>query len=274
MDSRSRILFDTNLYLRRRNDAIINSHRFDKNPWFLHEYAADGIVEIIETIKQDFDNCLELFSCKNQFREKLLGNGLLGAAAKIKNLHEFEPSEFFQNKINCISDIENLPLNNQKYDLIIANSGLNWVNDLPGFLARIKASLNPEGCFIASFIGNSSLKELRDAFLNCEIEEFGGANMRINPMVELEAAVRLLMRAGFKMPVSSYESPKVRYANMFALIRDLKNMGENAAFFDKSSKILNRRIIAKIADYYQEKYKEDDGRVIATFDIITICGWA
>ncbi len=274
MSSLPRILFDSNLYLRRRYDAIKNSHIYEKNPWFIHEYAAQGIIEIIETIKQDFPNCLEIFSCKNQFRDKLNQNGLLGTGSKIKNLIEFEPSDFYEKKIDCICEIENLPLNGKKYDLIIINSGLNWVNDLPGFLTLIRNSLNENGCFIASFVGNSSLKELRQSFLQCEIDEFGGANMRISPMIELEAAVRLLTRAGFKMPVSSYESPKVRYDNMFALIRDLKAMGENAAFFEKPQKPLNRRLIAKIADYYQEHYKENDGRVIATFDIVTICGWA
>ncbi len=273
MDSQPHIIFDSQKYLSRRARSIKNSAHQEKNPWFLHDFAAQGAVETIGAIIQDFENSLEIFSCLGQFEKFGLEQNLIGSNCKIKSLKQIEPSSLDFSNVNCISQLTNLGLDNQKYDLIIANSGLNFVNDLPGFLIKIKSALNENGVFIGSFIGNNSLKELRETFMHCELEEFGGAGMRISPMIELESAVRLLTRVGFKSPVSSVESLKVRYDNVFSLFRDIKNMGENAAFVQKHEKHLNRRLIAKIADYYQDKFKDDD-RVYATFDIVTICGWA
>lgn len=274
MDSQPHIIFDSQKYLSRRERAIKNTARHRKNPWFLHDFAAQGAIDTIAATIQDFENGLEIFSCLGQFEKFGLAQHLIGENGKIKNLKQIEPSSSDFGGINCISQLKSLELDNQKYDLIIANSGLNFVNDLPGLLVKIKNALNENGVFIGSFIGNNSLRELRETFMHCEIEEFGGAGMRVSPMIELESAVRLLTRVGFKSPVSSVESLKVRYDNVFSLFRDIKNMGENAAFAQKHEKQLNRRLIAKIADYYQDKFKDDDGRVFATFDIVTICGWA
>lgn len=276
MDSKSlQIIFDTPLFLMRRQRALEKSKAATKNPWFLHEFAISGLIETLNTIKPDFENALELFSNLSQFREAALEDGIWGENGKIKNLLEYEPAFDFKssNKINCITEIENLPLEANKFDLIISNSGLNWVNDLPGILYKIRTSLRPNGNFIATFLGGQTLTELRQCFLDAESEIFGGASPRINPMIDAESGVRLLSRAGFSSPVSSIESLNVRYDNVFGLFRDIKAMGEAACFAYKGSKPLNRHLIAKVADLYQERHMDEDGRVRATFELITLSGW-
>jgi hypothetical protein len=274
MDSQTPLIFDSQKYLSRRKRAIFNAPNAARNPWFLHEFAVNGIVETLELIKQDFSQAIDIFACNSQLKQQLENFELLGADKKIKNLVEFEPSMVDFSNSKCPSDLIIPQLLPKTYDLICACSGLNFVNDLPGLLVCAQKALRENGCFTASFIGNQSLKELRQAMMQSEIAHFGGAGLRISPMVELESAVKLMTRAGFKEPVSSIESLKVRYNNVFDLFRDLKAMGENAAFANNNNKPLNRKLIAKIADYYQENFSDDDGRIYATFEIITICGWA
>ena len=272
------LLFNTEVFLQRRQKALLRAQSKLKSPFFLHDFAIDGNIETIQTIKPNFENALELFSGNGGFVEALADADLLGAGKKIGKVTVYEPafSQFAGaqfSRVGCINDLSDLPLDEDSYDFIIANSGLNWVNDLPGFLARIKRSLRKDGLFIGSFLGGGTLKELRDAFLNVESEVFGGASLRVSPMIDLESAVGLMRRVGFASPVSSSEVLRVRYANVFSLIRDIKNMGENAAFNNHDRAVLNRNIISKIADYYQEHNADDDGRVGATFEIVTVSAW-
>lgn len=268
-------MFQTAHFLKRRKAALLQKTA-PKNPWFLHDFAAEGLIESILPIKRDFENALELFSLNGQFAQMARANNLLGGGCKIGELKGYEPAFEEENPqaFNCINELASLPLGVSQYDLILSSNGLNWVNDLPGILHRIRKSLKPGGAFFASFIGGKSLFELRQAFLEAESEIAGGAALRVSPMIELEAAVKLLSRAGFETPVSSVETLCVRYNNMFDLVRDIKLMGENASFSGGANKPLTRQIIARAADIYQGQFQDNDGRVRATFEIISVNGWA
>jgi SAM-dependent methyltransferase len=269
----SDLLFDTVLFLSRRQRALLRAQANPKSPFFLHNFALEGNIETIKTLKPDFDNALELFSGNGEFVSAMADENLLGAGGKIKSISLYEPAFAQFSGVKCINEIDDLPLEEDKYDLIIANSCLNWVNDLPGFLARIKRALKKDGLFIASFLGGRTLNELRQSLLEVEAQETGGASMRVSPMIDLENAAVLLRRAGFVSPVSSSEVLRARYDNVFALFRDLKAMGENAAFANRNAAALNRQLIAKIATNYQDKNVDNDGRVGATFEIITVSAW-
>ena len=269
----SDLLFDTALFLSRRQRALARAQLNPKNPFFLHNFALEGNIDTIKTLKPDFDNALELFSGNGEFTTALADENLLGAGGKIKSITLYEPSFSEFAGVKCINELADIPLEDGKYDLIIANSGLNWVNDLPGILARIKRALKKDGLFIASFLGGRTLNELRQSFLGVEAEETSGASMRVSPMIDLENAAALLRRAGFLSPVSSSEILRARYDNVFALFRELKAMGETAAFATRNAAPLNRQLIAKVATNYQEKNADSDGRVGATFEIITVSAW-
>ena len=60
---------------------------------------------------------------------------------------------------------------------------------------------------------------------------------------------------------------------MFALIADLRAMGEPAAFAD-TGRPLPRGIAARAAELYAQRYGDADGRIPATFEIINLAGWA
>ncbi len=272
MDSQpQRLIFNNPRFLEMRAKALL-SQNHSKNPWFLHEYATSGNIETIEATKPNFENAVEIFSGTGYLRNELIRRDLLGEGKKIKDLEEIEPAFLYEHK-PCISQIEGVQLSKESTNLVVCSSGLHLVNDLPQLLLNIRQALKPDGLFLASFIGGKSLHELRQTLLDCELAAFGGASLRVAPMIEAESAVRLIAKCGFASPVSSVETLKVGYKNVFDLIRDIKAMGENGPILEKSQKPLNRQLIAKIAEKYQEGYAHDNGRVFATFEIINICGW-
>ena len=48
-----------------------------------------------------------------------------------------------------------------KYDLIINNMGLHWMNDVQGALQNFHNSLVPDGMFMSCSLGGDTLQELR-----------------------------------------------------------------------------------------------------------------
>lgn len=160
-------------------------------------------------------------------------------------------------------------------DLIVSGFALHRVNDLPGYLTRLRRALKPDGLLLAAFPGGDTLHELRASLLAAESEVRGSAGLRVFPMVDVRAAGQLLQRAGLALPVADADKLTVRYDNLFALIRDLRAMGATASpLLRPGQPPLTRTIIARAAQIYAERFADADGRIRATFEIIWMSGWA
>lgn len=171
-------------------------------------------------------------------------------------------------------DPEALVLPEMDYDLIVSLLDLQIVNDVPGFLARIRRHLAPDGLFVAAVIGGRSLSELRAAWLTADAELSGGAFARVAPFMDVRDAGSLLQRTGFALPVTDIESHKVRYADPLALIRELKTLGASNPLAEKPTRMTTRPLLAAALEAYGALAGEEDGRVAATLEIVWMSGWA
>ena len=75
------------------------------------------------------------------------------------------------------------------------------------------------------------------------------------------------------LPVADVDRVTVRYPDLFALIRDLRAMGETNVLAG-AVRPLTRGILARTAELYAERYAGADGRIPATFEIVHLAGWA
>lgn len=160
------------------------------------------------------------------------------------------------------------------YDLIVSIFDLQVVNDVVGFLSRIRAHLAPDGLFIAAAIGGDSLFELRNAFLTADSTHSGGAFARVAPFMPLADAGGLLQRAGLALPVTDIETHTVRYANPFALMQEIRALGASNPLADRPGKPMTPRLLAEAAAVYASEFSDPDGRIRATLEIIWMSGWA
>ncbi|MBM3609171.1 MAG: SAM-dependent methyltransferase, partial [Alphaproteobacteria bacterium] len=64
------------------------------------------------------------------------------------------------------------------------------------------------------------------------------------------------------------------YANLFALMGDLRAMGSTNVLTARARKTLRRSIVLRAAELYQSMFADADGRIRATFEIIWLSGWA
>jgi NADH dehydrogenase [ubiquinone] 1 alpha subcomplex assembly factor 5 len=150
---------------------------------------------------------------------------------------------------------------------------LHNINDLAGFIIQSAMSLRPDGLFLANFIAGDSLQELREVLAIAESEITGGLSVHISPMVEIRAAGMLLQRAGLALPVVDSEEIKLSYENIFALMKDIKAMGENLYLHKRAKNFMRKDVLIRAGELYQEKYGDEEGRIIATIEIITMSAW-
>ncbi len=171
-------------------------------------------------------------------------------------------------------DIERLPLTAASLDLAVSALALQGVNDLPGALAQIRAALQPDGLFVGSLVGGRTLVELRAVLTEAETSLAGGASPRVAPFADVRDMGGLLQRAGFALPVADSEVLTVRYDTMFALMADLRAMGATNVLVARSRRPAPRALFLDAARLYAKRYADADGRIRATFEIVSLSGWA
>ncbi|MCC1493106.1 SAM-dependent methyltransferase [Cognatishimia sp. F0-27] len=173
-----------------------------------------------------------------------------------------------------IADTETLALERGGHDLVIHALALHWANDPVGQLIQCRHALRPDGLLLTLCFGGQTLQELRAALGQAEIEVTGGLSPRIAPMGEIRDLGALLQRAGFALPVADSWPLTVRYASALHLMRDLRAMGETNALDARLRQPTRRAVLLRAAELYAETYAGEDGRIPASFEIITLTGWA
>lgn len=175
---------------------------------------------------------------------------------------------------HIIPDDETLTLAETQHDLIIHAMSLHWSNDPVGQLVQCRRALKPDGLMLAVFFGGQTLHELRSALAQAEANITGGLSPRIAPMGEIRDLGGLLQRAGLALPVADGTPLNVSYANAFDLMRDLRAMGETNALHARLRRPTRRAVFIEAARIYAENFADDTGRINATFETITLTGWA
>lgn len=171
-------------------------------------------------------------------------------------------------------DPENLQLPASDYDLIVSLLDLQITNDVPGFLARIRAHLAPDGLMLLAAIGGNSLNELRAAWLTADAEISGGAYARVAPFIDVRDAGGLLQRASFALPVADIEQHVVRYASPLAMMRELRTLSATNPLADRPTKMTTKTLLATANAAYESAASDPDGRIRATLEILWLSGWA
>lgn len=261
------LVFDRRAVARHRGRAAASIERHG----FLFEEIAARLADRLEDVNRRFPLALDLGSHDGALGRLILGSGRADALVSsdlAPGLAARAPG------LRLAADEEWLPFADASFDLVTSAGSLHWVNDLPGTLIQIRDSLKPDGLFMASLIGGGTLIELRQAFLAAEARVEGTASLHVSPFVDLRDAAGLMQRAGFAMPVADLETITVTYGDVLALMRDLKGMGEANALAARRRRPLRRETLIALAEEYQNRFGLPDGRIPATFEIVTLTGWA
>jgi len=260
-------IFDRDLLARRRTRAAGEAGSHD----FLLRHVSEDIADRLSLIQRTFPVGLNLGAHTGVLGRRLRQLGSIGllidadrSAAMLA--HCDGPS--------LGADEEILPFGPATLDLVVSTLALQSVNDLPGTLVQVRQALKSDGLFLAALLGAGSLAELREAFLIAETEIYGGATPRVAPFGDVRTLGGLLQRAGFALPVADVDSLRVTYPHPLALMAELKAMGASNVLTERSRRPMTRQLLARAAEVYMERFGGPDGRVPATFEIVTLTGWA
>ena len=169
---------------------------------------------------------------------------------------------------------EVLPASEGEFDLIASCLFLHWITDLPGLLKQMRLALKPDGLLLVSLLGGRTLQELRACLSEAETQVSGGMRARCAPMADIRDIGGLMQRAGLALPVADSDLITVEYPNLFRLMADLRGMGETNALVARNKQVSRRALFFKAAEIYQQRYGTEAGMIPASFEIITITGWA
>ena len=241
---------------------------------FLKQRAAEDAAERLSAVLRDFPLALDLGARDGAFARALAGSD---AAPRIGAVIEADVSARMlhgREGLRLVADEERLPFAPASLDLVVSLLSLHWTNDLVGALVQIRRALKPDGLFIGALFGRGTLTELRQSLIAAEAEVTGGAGLRVSPFADGLDAAGLLQRAGFALPVADVETVTVRYSHPLKLMADLRAMGETNALTDRARQPLTRPVLARAFELYAERFGLADGRIPATFEIVTVTGWA
>ena len=259
-------IFDRALLRQRRNRHAAAATEHD----FLLARVADDFAERLSVVRRDFASGVNLGA----------GHGLLSrrlrALPSVKAMMDMEASASLLSQAGSprlVGDEETLPFAPASLDLVVSGLTLHLVNDLPGTLVQVQRALKPDGLFLAALLGGETLKELRQAWLIAEAEMTGGASPRVAPFADVRDLGALLQRAGFALPVADSDVVHVTYASPLALMQEIRAMGASNMLVDRRRVPVTRRLLQRACEVYAEHFALPDGRIPATFEIITLTGW-
>jgi SAM-dependent methyltransferase len=257
-------IFDRSLLNQRRARvaAEVPAHAF------LLDRVADDFRERLAVVRRQFPAMLDLGTAQAGLAQTLCplpGTRAVTASAA--------PQTSRSDITVALADEEALPYAPAAFDLVVSGLSLQFVNDLPGTLAQIRRILKPDGLLLAAMLGGATLTELRQSFVAAEAELEGGASPRVAPFADVRDLGGLLQRAGFALPVVDADVVTASYATPLHLMRELRAMGAGNVLVDRRRLPLRRATLMRACEIYQQRFARADGRVLATFEILTLTGW-
>jgi malonyl-CoA O-methyltransferase len=165
------------------------------------------------------------------------------------------------------ADARALPLADNTVDLLFSNLCLQWVEDLPAVFAGFRRVLRPGGLLLLSSFGPDTLHELRAAFAQAD------AAPHVSPFASIAQVGDALMHAGFRNPVLDRDAMATHYADLPALMRELRAIGATNALRSRRSTLTGKSRFARAAEAYEVE-RGNDGLLPASWEIITAMAWA
>ncbi len=168
------------------------------------------------------------------------------------------------------ADIERLPLARASFDLAWSSLALQWVG---GGVAGLQASfkemhrvLRPGGLFIFASFGPDTLQELRAASADVD------GHQHVNRFIDMHDVGDALVHAGFSNPVMEMERITLTYADLSALLRDLKAIGAHTVLEGRRAGLMGKSAWRQLLLNY-ETFRQNE-RLPATYEVVYGHAWA
>ncbi|CAH8433939.1 unnamed protein product [Schistosoma guineensis] len=272
------VVFDKSVKEKQRARSALTDdpHMYD----YIREEVADRLADRLNDISRKFDVALDI-GCGRGHLSQFVTSDNIGVLYQLDSssevLKQIKPSaEVCAYNINCHEYC--LPFRPNTLDLVLSSMSLHWINDLPGLLKQILTCLRNDGCLLGVMPAMDTLYELRVSLQLAELERLGGISSHISPFVDSVDMANLLQCAGFNLITLDVDEIVIHYPDIFALMNDLRFMGESNATVHRPLR-LNRDVLFAASAIYNEKFsvpredEENERCIPATYRLLYFIGW-
>ncbi len=168
----------------------------------------------------------------------------------------------------CVcGDVHCLPLADASVDIVFSNLALQWSDRPEAALAEFERVLRPGGFALFSTLGPDTLRELRAAWAAADPR-----HTHVSDFIDLHDLGDLMMAAGFADPVTDAERIVMTYTELHGLLRDLKSIGAQNHTHGRPRALTGKGRLRALVRAY-ERFRQPDGRLPATFEVVYGLGW-
>lgn len=173
--------------------------------------------------------------------------------------------QWFNRKHYTCAEAEQLPFNNQTFDLIFSSLMLHWSNIEQAF-AEISRVLKPGGLLLFSALGPDTLYELRQSW--SQIDSFE----HVHKFLDMHILGDCLQKSGFKDPVMDMEFITITYNELKKIFLDLKDLGTHNIAQNRNKGLMGKKKFQQFVAAY-ETHRNSEGYIPVTYEVIYGIGW-
>jgi len=167
--------------------------------------------------------------------------------------------------VQLCADLAAVPLPPASVDLVWSNLALHCVGDPAPALKELHRVLKVGGLLMFSYYGPDTLKELRGAFA------LGDSAAHVHSFVDMHDLGDMLSTCGYADPVMDMELITLTYADVDALIADLRATGQVNVLAARRRGLTGKVVFGGMRAAYANL--RDDGRLPASFEIVYGHAW-
>ena len=202
-----------------------------------------------------------------QLKRRFRGAEVIAADISRQMLELSRRRSHWWRPIRCVeADARALPFETASIDLLFTNLMLQWVDPPDAALAEMRRVLRPGGVLLASSFGPETLQELRAAW---SVVDDG---VHVNRFVDVHDLGGALQRAGFIEPVLDVDRHVHHYADVRALMGELKSIGAHNVNAGRSRALTGKARFAKLQAAYEQQ--RIPAGLPATWQVVYAVAWA
>lgn len=173
---------------------------------------------------------------------------------------------WFRPLARVCADACRLPFPDRSMDVVYSNLCMQWCDAPRTVFTEFARVLKPGGYLVASTLGPDTLTELRQAW--AAVDE---ALPHVSRFFDIRDIGDAALASGLKDPVLDTDRITLDYPDVRALLADLKGLGATNADAERTRGLTGKGRFKAMVDAYETRRR--DGRIPATWEVVTLHGW-
>jgi malonyl-CoA O-methyltransferase len=164
------------------------------------------------------------------------------------------------------ADACRLPFPDRSVDVVYSNLCMQWCDTPRTVFSEFARVLQPGGFLVVSTLGPDTLMELRQAWAVVD-----DVQPHVSRFFDIRDIGDAALAAGLKDPVLDTDRITLHYPDVRALLADLKGLGATNADAARARGLTGKGHFKAMLEAYESHRHE--GRIPATYEVVTVHGW-